>query len=100
MRRAQGLGLVSGLLTLGTGVWLVTLTTGFAKAPVTIYIALATVIGMFLVGLLAARPAWNRIKAAIDAGDTPGAVGGVTSFNRAMNLESLLWILALTMMII
>jgi hypothetical protein len=81
-------------------VWLVTLTTGFAKAPVTIYIALATVIGMFLVGLLAARPAWNRIKAAIDAGDTPGAVGGVASFNRAMNLESLLWILALTMMII
>ena len=100
MRRAQRLGLVSGFLTLGTGVWLVTLTTGFADAPVTINIALATVIGMFIVGFIAARPAWNRIKEAIEAGDTPRAVGGVTSLNRAMNLESLLWILALTMMII
>jgi len=100
MRRAQRLGLVSGFLTLGTGVWLVTLTTGFADAPVTINIALATVVGMFIVGFIAARPAWNRIKEAIEAGDTPRAVGGVTSFNRAMNLESLLWILALTMMII
>lgn len=100
MRRAQSLGLFAGLLTLGTGLWLIILTTGFAQAPVTIHIALATVIGMFLVGFLAARPAWNRIKDAIDAGDTPGAVGGVTSFNRAINLESLLWILALTMMII
>jgi hypothetical protein len=100
MRRAQSLGLVSGLFTLGTGVWLVTLTSGFAEAPVTIYVALATVIAMLLVGFLAARPAWNRIKAAIDAGDTPRAVGGVTAFNRALNLESLLWVLALTMMII
>jgi hypothetical protein len=100
MRRAQRLGLVSGLLTLGTGVWLVTLTTGFADAPVTIHIALATVIGMFIVGFVAARPAWKRIKDAIEDGDTPRAVGGVASFNRAINLESLLWILALTMMII
>jgi hypothetical protein len=100
MRRAQRLGLLSGLLTLGTGVWLVTLTTGFSEAPVEIHISLAIVMVMLIVGFIAARPAWKRIKDAIDAGDTPGAVGGVTSFNRAMNLESLLWILALTMMII
>lgn len=100
MRRAQALGLVAGVLTLGTGVWLVMLTTGFAEAPITIHIALGTVIAMFLVGFFVARPAWKRIEGAIDAEDTPAAVGGVSSFNRALNLESLLWILALSMMIL
>ena len=100
MRRARNFGIVAGLLTLGTGVWLVMLSTGFAGAPVTIHIALGIVIVMFLVGFFLARPAWKRIEEAIDAGDTPAAVGGANSFNSALNLESLLWILALSMMIL
>ncbi|MEX0795769.1 MAG: hypothetical protein WEB67_11770 [Acidimicrobiia bacterium] len=100
MRRARTFGIVTGVLTLGTGIWLVMLTTGFAGAPITIHIALGAVIAMFLVGLFAARPAWKRIESAIAAGDTPAAVGGAHSLNSALNLESLLWILALSMMII
>lgn len=100
MRRARTLGIVTGVLTLGTGIWLVILTTGFAEAPITIHIAMGAVIAMFFVGFLVGRPAWKRIENAITAGDTPAAVGGANSLNSALNLESLLWILALTMMII
>ncbi len=100
IRRARTFGTVAGLLTLGTGIWLVTLTTGFGEAPVTIHIAMGAVIAMLLVGLLVERPAWKRIASAISAGDTPAAVGGANSFNSALNLESLLWILALSMMVI
>lgn len=100
MRRARTFGIVSGLLTLGTGIWLVILTTGFDDAPITIHIAMGAVLAMFLVGFLVARPAWKRITSAIAVGDTPAAVGGAKSLNSALNLESLLWIVALAMMII
>jgi hypothetical protein len=100
MGRARTFGIVSGILTLGTGIWLVTLTTGFAGAEVTIYVALGAVTAMLLVGALVVRPAWKRIEKAIDVGDTPAAVGGANAFNNALNLEGLLWILALAMMII
>ncbi|CAN5781336.1 hypothetical protein BH23ACT4_BH23ACT4_07840 [soil metagenome] len=100
MRRARTFGIITGILTLGTGIWLVMLTTGFAGAPITTHIAMGAVLAMFLVGFLVARPAWKRVASAIDAGDTPGAVGGANSLNSALNLESLLWILALSMMIV
>lgn len=98
MQRARRLGMLSGLGTLGTGIWLIYLTTGFFDAPVTIYIALGVVVLMFIIGATIARTAWNKIRDAIAANDVPGAAGGVSAFNRALNLESLLWILALTMM--
>ncbi len=100
MRRARTFGVVTGILTLGTGVWLVVMTTGFAGAPITIHIAIGAVLAMFVIGFLVARPAWKRVASAIEAGDTPGAVGEANSLNSALNLESLLWILALSMMIV
>ncbi len=100
VRRARNLGLVSGLGTLVTGLWLIYLTTGFASAPFQTYVALGAVLAMFVVGASAARPAWKEIEAAVREGDTPHAVGASIGFGRALNLESLLWILALTMMVI
>ena len=100
IQRAQTLGLTTGTLTLATGVWLMIETTGFAGAPLQIHIALGVVVMMFLVGFFLARPAWNRIRSAVVDGDTPSAAGGVSAFNRALALESLLWVLALTMMVI
>lgn len=100
MDRAKRLGMLTGLGTLATGVWLMDLTTGLTRARFEIYVALAAVLAMFLVGALYAGPAWNRIREAVDAEDTPGAVGGATAFNRALNLETLLWVLALTMMVV
>lgn len=100
VRRARNLGLVSGVGTLATGIWLVYLTTGFADAPIQTYVALGAVLAMFVVGAMAARPAWKQIEKAVREGDTPHAVGAAVGFGRALNLESLLWILALTMMVI
>ncbi len=100
MSRAQTLGVASGLLTLGTGAWLMYLTTGFTSERWQIYAGAGAALAMFFVGGLVARPAWNRLRVAVEQGDTPLAVGAAKGFNRAINLESLLWILTLTMMII
>lgn len=100
MGRAQRLGVVSGLGTLATGLWLMELTTGITDAAVETYIALGAVIAILVVGATATQPAWKRVRKAIEAGDIPAAAGGAGRFNRAINLESLLWVFALTMMVI
>lgn len=98
MARAQTLGIISGIGTLGTGLWLIDLSSGFGGVPVEIYVAGAAVLAMFVVGVGVATPAWRTIRRALEAENIPDAVAGVSRFNRAINLESLLWILALTMM--
>ncbi len=100
MQRAQLLGIGSGLGTLLTGIGLIFLTTGFADTPFTIYFGLVAVIAMFILGAVVARPAWNRIKAGIEAGDAPQAAAGVKAFTRALVLENLIWILALGSMLV
>lgn len=100
MARAKPLGIISGLGTLATGIWLMYLTTGLTDADLETYVGLGAVLAMFAVGSAVAEPAWRRIKVSIEAGDIPGAAGGATRFNRALTLESLLWVLALTMMVI
>lgn len=100
VKRARNLGVLAGLGTLATGIWLVYLTTGFADASIQTYVALGAVLAMFVVGASVARPAWKKIEDAVREGDTPHAVGASIGFGRALNLESLLWILALTMMVL
>lgn len=100
MRRAQRLGIVAGLGTLATGIWLMALTTGIADASVETYLAIGAVLAMFVVGAVVAQPAWKRIREAIETGDIPGAAAGANGFNRALNFESVLWVFALTMMVI
>jgi len=100
MSRAQRLGIASGLGTLATGLWLMHLSTGLTSASVETYAALAAVFAMFVVGGAVASPAWAKIRSAIEAEDTPGAMAGVSGFNKAQSLESLLWVFALVMMVI
>ena len=100
MKRAERLGIGSGLGTLLTGIGLILLTVGFADTPIETYVGLAAVIAMFVVGAAVGRPAWNRIKASIEAGDAPGAAAGIKPFSRALALENLLWILALATMLL
>jgi hypothetical protein len=100
MKRAERLGIGSGLGTLLTGIGLILLSVGFADTPIETYVGLAAVIAMFVVGAAVGRPAWNRIKASIEAGDAPSAAAGIKPFTRALALENLLWILALATMLI
>ncbi len=100
MSRARRLGIVTGFLTLGTGLWLLYEVFGFGDAPLRIWVALGVVVAMFLVGGLVAEPAWKRIRSGLEAKDAAAAAAGVVRFRRSLALENLLWILALTMMII
>ena len=100
MVRAQRLGIVSGLGTLVTGIALIVLTTGFAETPLRIWLGLAAVIAMFIVGALLATPAWRVVRTGLEANDLPHAVSRVGSLIGALHLEGLLWVLALTTMLL
>ncbi len=100
MRTAQRLGIGAGLGTVLTGVALVLSTTGFKEAPTRIYVALGAVILMFVVGALLAGPAWSRIEGSIAAGSHEKLGAAATTFNRALAVESLLWVVALTAMLV
>lgn len=98
--RAERVGMVSGLGTLATGIALIVLTTGFADAPLRIWLGLAAVIAMIMVGALVGSPAWREVRAGLEANDLPRAVSRVGALIRALRLEGLLWILALATMLL
>lgn len=100
MARAERLGILAGLGTVATGIGLILLTTGFAGTPLRIYIGLAAALAMFFVGGLVASPAWREIRSGLEADDLPRAAARVSSFTGALRLEGLLWVLALTTMLI
>ncbi len=100
MARAERLGIISGLGTLLTGLGLILLTTGFAEAPLRIWLGAAAVLAMFLVGGLVGSPAWRDVRAGLANNDLPRAVSRVGALIGALRLEGLLWILALTTMLL
>lgn len=100
MARAERLGIISGLGTLATGIGLIALTTGFADAPLRIWLGLAAVLAMFLVGGLVGSPAWRDVRAGLSDNDLPQAVSRVGALIGALRLEGLLWVLALTTMLL
>ena len=98
--RAERLGVISGLGTLVTGMALIILTSGFAQTPLRIWLGLAAVIAMFMVGALLVTPAWRDVRSGLEANDLPHAVSRVGSLIGALRLEGLLWVLALTTMLL
>lgn len=98
--RAERVGIVSGLGTLATGIALIVLTTGFAETPLRIWLGLAAVIAMVMVGALLGSPAWRDVRSGLEANDLPHAVSRVGPLIGALRLEGLLWILALTTMLL
>lgn len=98
--RAERVGIVSGVGTLATGIALIVLTSGFAETPLRIWLGLAAVIAIFMVGALLASPAWRDVRAGLEANDLPRAVSRVGSLIGALRLEGLLWIVALTTMLL
>ena len=97
--RAQRLGLISGLLTLASGAWLIYEVYGLDAVPTRIWVGLGITVAIFLVGAFLARPAWGRIKAGLLIGEPAAASAGVVSFRRALLLDNLLWLLALGTMV-
>lgn len=96
---AQRLGIGAGLGTLLTGIGLVFSTTGFRDAQVTIYIGLSAVLVMFIVGGMFASPAWKRIEQSLAGEEATQISADVLTFNRALGIEAMLWVVALSAML-
>jgi hypothetical protein len=96
---AQRLGIGSGLATLTTGLVLIHLSGGFGEMPLRIHLGLALVIVMFVLGATLARPAWNRVRAAI-----PDNLGEARKSARVLAgvliVEQVLWLAALGTMVV
>lgn len=99
LRRAERLGILTGLGTLVSGavlMWAV----GVETVSVWIWIGLALVVGALTVGALVARPASKRLATAMEQGDRVAATVEGRQIGRALAAESLLWLGALTTMLV
>ena len=99
VRRAQRLGVLTGLGTLASGALLVALI-GQDAVPFRIYVGLGLVLVMFLVGSIMARPAWSALRVSVEEGIRTDATSAGRRLGRALNIESTLWVLALITMIV
>ena len=100
MHRAERLGIAAGLGTGLTGVGLILLTTGWGAVAAQVWVGLAAALLMFAVGGLVARPAWSRVKVSVSLRALGEAQRGAQTFKRTLIAENLLWIVALTAMVI
>jgi len=99
LRRAQRLGIITGLGTLAAGVALAyavdVSTVGYG-----VWIGATLVVVAIVVGALFARPASNRLQEAVVAGDRVAATVAGNQLNNMLGVEGLLWVGALTGMVI
>jgi hypothetical protein len=95
---AERLGQITGVGTLATGlalVWLIG--PGSVRAP--IWVGAGAVIVAFVLGATIARPASNRLRAAVAAGDVTAGTHAAT-LGRLLMVESVLWGVALVSMLV
>lgn len=99
LKRAERIGQVTGLGTLLAGMGL-----AFAIDASTVgygvWIGATLVVATIVVGAVFARPISKRLKIAVAAGDRIEATIAGNSLNKILGLESLLWLGALTGMVL
>lgn len=99
LKRAERLGIVTGSGTLMTGVGLMW-AVGIETVSLWIWGGLALVVVAIGIGALVARPASKRLVAAVVAGDRVAATVEGRQISRVLGAESLLWLGALTTMLV
>jgi hypothetical protein len=99
LKRAETLGIATGLGTLVAGAALAyavdASTVGYG-----VWIGATLVVAAISVGALFARPVSTRLRTAITSGDRVAATVAGNRLNRLLGVEALLWIGALTGMVI
>lgn len=99
LRRAEMLGIVTGLGTLLAGGALAyavdASTVGYG-----VWIGATLVVAAIAVGAIFARPASTRLRAAVQSGDRVLATVAGNRVNRVLGIEALLWVGALSGMVI
>lgn len=99
LRRAERFGILSGLGTLISGgalMWAV----GIETVSLWIWVGLALVLVAIGIGATVARPASKQLRAAVSRGDRVEATVAGRQINRVLGIEMLLWVAALTTMLI
>ena len=96
--RAERVGQVSGVGTLLTGT-LLTLVVGFETVGIGVHIGMGLVVTAIAIGAIFARPASNRLKAAVEVGDLDAARPEARRLNQVLGIESLLWAATLMAML-
>lgn len=99
LKRAERLGVATGLGTLlsGAGLWWAV---GFDAVDAGVWAGTGLVLGAILIGATMGRPASQRLRAAIEDHDRVAASVAGGRVNRVLGIESLLWIGALTAMVL
>lgn len=99
LRRAQRLGIVTGSGTLAAGVGLAyavdASTVGYG-----VWIGATLVVAAIVVGAIFGRPSSKRLQEAVIAGDRVAATVAGNRLNNVLGLEGLLWVGALSGMVI
>jgi hypothetical protein len=99
MKRAERLGIVTGLGTVLSGgalLWLV----GVDTVAIGIWVGLGLVLAAIFLGATLGRPASKRLREAVSRGDRVEATIAGGQISRVLGLESLLWLGALTSMVV
>jgi hypothetical protein len=99
MKRAERLGILTGLGTLLSGgglMWLV----GIDTVDVGIWVGLGLVLAALVLGVTMGRPASRSLRDAVTNADRVGATIAGGQISRALGLESLLWLGALVSMVV
>lgn len=99
LRRAELLGVITGLGTLLTGLALVFMI-GPAMVSFGIYVGLGLVLGAIAVGATVARPASGRLRVAAMSGDLEAAGSEARIVSQVLVAESVLWSAALVSMLV
>lgn len=99
LRRAERMGIATGLATLlsGAALWWAV---GFDAVDPGVWVGAGFVLGAILIGATMGRPASQKLRAAIEAHDRVAATVAGARVNRVLGIESLLWIGALTAMVL
>lgn len=99
LQRAERLGVATGLGTLlsGAALWWVV---GFDTVDAGVWLGAGLVLGAILIGATMGGPATKRLRAAIEDGDRVEATVAGGRVNRVLGIESLLWVGALTAMVL
>ncbi|HEU4321185.1 MAG TPA: hypothetical protein VFS66_14030 [Acidimicrobiia bacterium] len=99
LQRAERVGQVTGLGTLLAGMGL-----AFAVDASTVgygvWIGATLVVATIVIGAVFARPVSKRLEAAVTSGDRVAATVAGQRLNRLLGVESLLWLGALTGMVL
>lgn len=99
MKRAERLGILTGIGTLISGgglMWLV----GIETVDIGVWVGLGLVVVALVVGVTTGRPASRLLRDAVARGDRVEATIAGGQVSRVLGLESLLWLGALVSMVV